>query len=883
MSIEIIIPFFNIFRDENLPLWLSLGILGFGFLCFIIYYFHVYAPIKRSLRKATHSLEKIIGYTQFYLRLPKLDSIFTDSGLKHNWDEFKQTLILPSKFSEEKIIRNTIRPHKYFNFESLSHHYNISLYQALPNIIVGFGLLLTFCGLVSAIYLTGESIISQHSENVVSHSGNLKNALDSLLKVAAFKFLTSIAGLITSLILTIEIRICNGKLRNEYNQLNTLLERNMLFASQEQLLSRQEDISLQQLDSLKAYFNRMQKFSEHIAKDTAQKTALAINAVLKMYVERSVEKIDPILTLFAGKIENAAQGAMSHLVKDFSAMLQGETHAEMQALTQSLHQAQIALDQISGTLNNAGNTIDAAISASAKTLETALEKLAEVLSKHAKNTVTTLEQSLTGTMEGWQTKILEAAKQFAAAGTSLEHGALTASSTIAKEVESTTTHILTSFKQASTTLNTSLQAQTDNLLSSSTTLVQNTELAHTNLTKASQDLAQNIKALGTEQGNVLTESIKAACQEFTDNLKDTSEHLQTIEAKVCESITKAKESFATCLQELEAAHKNDSTSQQEIFVQALENAGKTLEQAADKASQDLGTLQEKFGQNFNVASGNLHKALRAMGSEMYNNLSESSQLFDSSLKLYAKNLGDTTSKTSKHLLDVESMVCGSIAAAADGFKATCVDLQQNLKNSAEVNAKFLKETLQQGSEALEKQIEAASTTLTQLSTDLKEIALGQSGNQGASELSASLDENKWQTSIENIAKETVAAALETLATQLESQSSVILQNASKASEHVLSSQTAQFTNALDIACAKITNTLEQTTTTYAIALEKFAQRCTQTSKAQSQEIQANAAPSKSEQTEATVEKNKAQVKNPTKDTAKKNKRSRHLLGRLRGH
>ncbi|MBQ7586336.1 MAG: hypothetical protein IJU40_08830 [Desulfovibrionaceae bacterium] len=690
MSIELIIPFFNLFRDENLPLWLSLGIISFGLFFFILYYFHVYAPIKRSLRKAWYSLENISGYTQFYKRLSSLDTIFTDSGLKHNWDEFKQTLILPGKFAEEKVIRNTIRPQKYFNFESLTHHYNISLYQALPNIIVGFGLLLTFCGLVSAIYLTGESIISQHSDDVVAHTGHLKNALDSLLKVAAFKFLTSIAGLITSLILTLEIRICNGKLRNEYNTLNTMLERNMLFESQEQLLSRQEDLSLQQLDSFRLYTNRMQKFTEEIARESAQKIALALNAVLKMYIERGAAKIDPILSLFANKIEKSAQAAMTHLVHEFSTMLHEETREEMQALSLSLKHSQEALNQISHTLNNAGQTIDLAINTSAETLQKALATLAGTLDSHAQSTIKTLEASLVKTMTSLTDKIMVASNQMESAGSNLgsilknsnremQSSLTSLSNALAQKAQEHSELLTNHFQTASQKLTENLELQTEVLQNSGQALTLKSLESQEKMAATLQNMLQNLQNMGVEQGQILTQATNLACTSLAEALQSSTVHLKEIETAVCQTINTVSTNFKTSLRELEEQRGQNSEAHNELFLQTVQQAAVSFENSTLKASQEIKTVQETLSQSLQLSEETLAKSLRALALEMHKNLVKSSDFFTETLSQCSQNLEQTTVQSSKKLLDLESMICGSISAAADTFKATFKDGQKNLR------------------------------------------------------------------------------------------------------------------------------------------------------------------------------------------------------------
>ncbi|MBO4368884.1 MAG: hypothetical protein J5803_02110, partial [Desulfovibrio sp.] len=296
MHIDILAPFFYAFRSEDLPLWLSICIFAFTAIILIIYIFNFYIPVHNSLRRALRKLDKISGKEQFFNNFDKIDTIFSSNSLKHTWDEFKESFIFPNKYDEEKIIRNTIRPQSFFNFDTLSQQYNLSLYQSLPNSIVGVGLLLTFCGLVSAIYLTGESISSASTDDVLAHTENLKTALDSLLKIAAFKFLTSIAGLVSSLFLSFAFRFINGIIRNDYHRLTTSLERNLQYESQEHLICAQQSIALRQLEYLRKNNDQLRTFAESYANEMAQKTALAVNSVAKLHLERLAPTMDSAVT-----------------------------------------------------------------------------------------------------------------------------------------------------------------------------------------------------------------------------------------------------------------------------------------------------------------------------------------------------------------------------------------------------------------------------------------------------------------------------------------------------------------------------------------------------------------------------------------------------------
>ena len=79
----------------------------------------------------------------------------------------------------------------------LSRSLNLSLAEAIPNILVGVGLLFTFLFLSLALtHATGVLGAGANSEQI-------KDAIEGLLKAAGAKFLTSLAGLFSSIVWTL--------------------------------------------------------------------------------------------------------------------------------------------------------------------------------------------------------------------------------------------------------------------------------------------------------------------------------------------------------------------------------------------------------------------------------------------------------------------------------------------------------------------------------------------------------------------------------------------------------------------------------------------------------------------------------------------------------
>jgi hypothetical protein len=88
---------------------------------------------------------------------------------------------------------------------------------ALPGYFTSIGLILTFIGLVVALYFAAKGF----------RSGNLDEAREAILQLlnaSAFKFVTSVAALGTALIISIFNRFCLSLLRSERNRTVAVIE-----------------------------------------------------------------------------------------------------------------------------------------------------------------------------------------------------------------------------------------------------------------------------------------------------------------------------------------------------------------------------------------------------------------------------------------------------------------------------------------------------------------------------------------------------------------------------------------------------------------------------------------------------------------------------------
>jgi hypothetical protein len=110
------------------------------------------------------------------------------------------------------------RPSDYITLESLERTgLRLGLMQALPNYFVGLGLVMTFLGLIAGLWFASQGM---RTADMVE----ARAALVHLLNSATFKFLSSVAGIAMSLVVSLSFRIAVQSLRSRLNLLCDRIE-----------------------------------------------------------------------------------------------------------------------------------------------------------------------------------------------------------------------------------------------------------------------------------------------------------------------------------------------------------------------------------------------------------------------------------------------------------------------------------------------------------------------------------------------------------------------------------------------------------------------------------------------------------------------------------
>jgi hypothetical protein len=168
--------------------------------------------IRLNLGLATRFLANTETKKQFKERFDEIrDRLSRDPLIGRAWDDFERACIRPREGSNTPIY-STVKPEIILNAGIARERlFGLKLLPSIPGYFVGLGLLLTFIGLVIAL--------SVAASGASGDPGEMTGSLKKMLEAATFKFSTSIAGLFSSIALSLIFRTYAIAIENGFNQL----------------------------------------------------------------------------------------------------------------------------------------------------------------------------------------------------------------------------------------------------------------------------------------------------------------------------------------------------------------------------------------------------------------------------------------------------------------------------------------------------------------------------------------------------------------------------------------------------------------------------------------------------------------------------------------
>lgn len=286
------------------------------------------------------------------------------------WRDWSATLVIPA--TPIAPVRSTNRPDSYFSLDLLrACGINPRFHAAMPSLLVGIGLLLTFFGLSLALASAGIVVGGDVTPK------QRQEGLQTLLNAAAAKFATSLVGLLCSLAYT---SFRSGRL--------VLAERSL----DRFLANLEERIPLATPASLQAETNAILERSLAIQTQFATEMAVNIGGHVSTALDQRLgEHIGPLreaIEQLSQGIGTKSEDTLRTLLDQFKDMLHGSTQQHMEKLANALADTSGAMEQIRTGLSEAAGR-----------MASAADQIAEQMGRNAEQAMSRITLQMEGLVE----------------------------------------------------------------------------------------------------------------------------------------------------------------------------------------------------------------------------------------------------------------------------------------------------------------------------------------------------------------------------------------------------------------------------------------------------------------------------------------------------
>lgn len=446
------------------------------------------------------------------------------------------------------------RPSDIWNApDLLTKRFNIALADSVPNLLVGVGLFFTFVFLSWALV---DATLALTQDGV--DADQTKEAISNLLKAAGGKFLTSLSGLMASLMWTFFAKRRFRKVEMACDAFLNAFAMHVSTNAYEVIALKQMnagDDHLGVLDELLIESREQTGTFKRFETDLAVSLAAAINKGLSPQLEQMTTKLVAAVNGLTDKLGAMNQDALQQMMTDFALMLERISKTQMAELQGTLSDLAEALKSAAENLTKGGKAAGDAIDGATKNLVDRLAEVANGLSTGAQN-METAAQSIKLAMNDLDATISGASAQG-------QRGAQFVTSAL-EQAEQT----IGQLHQVSHSLGESMRGLND-------------------LGSKFENVVDNISELANEQRQVVLEvkatapSTLAALQQAKEAMAATS---NTLSAMV-DSITEGIGSYTGQVADLHREMDKQFATAVANFDKAVSDLNETLEELSELAQQ----------------------------------------------------------------------------------------------------------------------------------------------------------------------------------------------------------------------------------------------------------------------------------------------------------
>lgn len=547
-------------------------------------------------------------------------------------------------------IRSTMRPAEWFDLGSLLRTYGFDsrYHAALPNLLVGAGLLFTFLGLAAALSSAGDIV----AEGADQASRN--NALRRLLDAASFKFITSLVGLFLSIAYALWRKWQLAVVERSLDEFLGLLEARVPLVTPAGLQQEANEILERQRTALESF-----------------STELAINigsAFDKAFDQRLGEHIGPLteaMQRLSGGMASRNEDAMQRMLEAFLERLQSGAGDRMQEVATSLAGLGMRLEGLQSGLGDAAirmsQSADAMATRMGEGAESALRRITDQMGGVAESLRSVADQTRAAGADAGQMlseRIEKAAAGFEAAARSVAETLSAAASgmerRMADEAATSSGRLTAQLESMVSELRALAETSRTTGAASFEALAERVAAAAAGFESTAQRIGETMTQAAASSGGAFGKGAEDAVRRIADATEGMRMELQTMMVELKGSFVVAGDSVRDGAREGSAALRGSIETAGTTLTIALAGAAETLRGAGDAAGASLREGGE-------VASALLDKGAGALGGRA------------EGMAARVRELGDAADRIAARITDLDRVVrdtSAPLASAATDLKAT---------------------------------------------------------------------------------------------------------------------------------------------------------------------------------------------------------------------
>ena len=270
------------------------------------------------------------------------------------WQEFEDSLLTREN---QDLVYKTDDASLFFGEDRLlDQHLNLRFWNSVPALLVGFGILGTFIGLVWGLVPFADINFEPTAETQIAPEetrrqiNEIQRAIKELLSGVSTAFVTSVWGMLTSLLFNGLEKWRIGRVSQAIANLQRALDKLFTLTTQEQSSFRQEDELKQQTKALKSFStdlaNEIKSAMAHGRQEIIQELHNAPEAFSSAMAEQLLPSLDNLNTAveeLRGQREESSTDAIQRLVEEFRESLSGSTTAQLEGLAETVRSASESL------------------------------------------------------------------------------------------------------------------------------------------------------------------------------------------------------------------------------------------------------------------------------------------------------------------------------------------------------------------------------------------------------------------------------------------------------------------------------------------------------------------------------------------------------------